>query len=702
MALPTDDLFSEQWYLHNTVVGQFDLDVVKAWADYTGAGVHVVVMDSGIDYTHSDIAPNYDTADDHDYGQGDNDPLPANSSDDESHGTAVAGIIGAAANGTGVVGVAYGATLIGYRLDTVDLESDKQAWVDKYVAAMNDVADHNVDIVNMSFGYYEIFGTYFSEAQRQAQLGALDNAVDNGRSGLGAILVKSAMNDRVIARNVNGTEVGNDTKQIIVAGVDQDGFVSSYSSFGSPVLISAFGSSGDVVTTDRTGTAGYQSGDYMENFAGTSAAAPMISGVVALMLQANPDLGWRDVQTILGLTARHVGSEVGAKHISGNETFHWFFNAADNWNGGGMHYSEDYGYGLVDALAAVRLAESWDGAPATSANEKAKTIDLLSGSRTIPDGDANGKAFARKIDSGLTIERVTVTADFHLGHSSDLDIYLAGPNGKERLLTADSLESHDPNAVYQGVFTFHSQAFRGVNSGGTWSVRFVDNQTGTTMKVSDLSITLFGSKETIDNTYYYTNEFSDYVGKSGHSDTLRDSNGGVDTLNAAAVSSATTIDLSAGVGTVDGVAMKISGIENAYGGDESDHIRGNSANNTLCGGRGGDVLSGGSGADTFLYDTAKDSVDGRNHDLIRDYGNGDLIDLSPIDPGKRTGDQAFRFIGTDAFSGKAGQLDFELVDRHGVGHDSTLVFVDLNGDKVADFEIELTGLHHLVRGDFVL
>ncbi|MFX5522508.1 hypothetical protein ABTD78_24870, partial [Acinetobacter baumannii] len=67
------------------------------------------------------------------------------------------------------------------------------------------------------------------------------------------------------------------------------------------------------------------------------------------MLEANPHLGYRDIQKILAYSARQVDS-VGSA---------WTTNGAFNWNGGGLHVSHDYGFGAVDALAAVRLAETW-------------------------------------------------------------------------------------------------------------------------------------------------------------------------------------------------------------------------------------------------------------------------------------------------------------------------------------------------------
>src|SRR5206468_6417226 len=113
---------------------------------------------------------------------------------------------------------------------------------------------------------------------------------------------------------------------------------------------------GVVVTTDLTGTDGYNLGpsgtgadDYTDQFGGTSAAGPMVTGVVALMLEANPAIGWRDVQNILAASAKHTGSAFGATSPGTNENGNWFLNGAANWNGGGMHFSNDYGYGKVDA-----------------------------------------------------------------------------------------------------------------------------------------------------------------------------------------------------------------------------------------------------------------------------------------------------------------------------------------------------------------
>jgi subtilisin family serine protease len=212
---------------------------------------------------------------------------------------------------------------------------------------------------------------------------------------------------------------------VVVAAVNQNGFVSSYSSYGASLLVSAFGGPAEprqIVTTDRVGADGYNPNGDFTYFAGTSAAAPMVAGVVALMYDANPNLGWRDVQSILADSARHVGSAVGGG-AAGSERFPWQWNGADTWNGGGLHFSNDYGYGLVDALAAVRLAETWlIGASAqTSTNYHASTMDLLDATVVIPDGNLTGSTFTSSTNFNELVERVSVTIDFTTTHVGDGD-----------------------------------------------------------------------------------------------------------------------------------------------------------------------------------------------------------------------------------------------------------------------------------------
>jgi subtilisin family serine protease len=345
MAAPTDPLYSSQWHLNTT----FGIDVLTAWNDYTGAGIRISDFDQGVDRFHVDLDANYSVALSINAHTNTAGGTPIGSGD--NHGTATGGLIAAERNGVGVVGVAYSATLISEYSDLSfgSIASDA-------TNAFNYSAAH-ADIQSNSWGFGNLFLSSansafidnFKTSAYASDAAAVANAGLNGRGGLGTILVQAAGNTRGYGDDTNLHNFQNNRFTIAVAATLQDGNLTSYSTPGASILVSAPGSptAGTITTTDRSGSPGYNSGDYTSTFNGTSAATPQVAGVVALMLQANPLLGSRDVQEILAYTAREVGN-----------TGSYAFNGAHNWNGGGLHTSADYGYGLVDATAAVRLAET--------------------------------------------------------------------------------------------------------------------------------------------------------------------------------------------------------------------------------------------------------------------------------------------------------------------------------------------------------
>ncbi len=624
MALPTDPLLASQWHLHNPNPALLDLNVFGVWNPveglaYTGLGTRTFVLDSGIDFNHPDLAPNYNTVLDFDFETG---ALSAFGSDTESHGTAVAGIIGAAANGTGAVGVAYQTNLVGYR--TAQFIND--AWLQDVRDGIHFFATpgRDGDVMNISQGIANDtsseFGVGYNAVRFDEIEASIGDAVNDGRGGLGATIVKSAGNSRSADYDVNADDWTNDTRQVVVAAVDQNGFVSSYSSYGAAVLVSAFGTPGQVVTTDRVGSAGYNSTDFTSGFNGTSAAAPMVTGVVSLMYDANAGLGWRDVQTILGVSARHVGTDVGFG-TGGSERFAWNFNHAETWNGGGQHFSNDYGYGLVDALAAVRLAETWHltgTAAATTGNQFTNTMDVLNSAVVVPDGNTTGLTFVGNATFDDYVERVTVQMTFSTTFTGDLEVYLTSPDGTVSQLIADTGGGND----FNGTWTFESQAFRGERAAGAWTVRVVDDAGGDTLTVSDIVIRTFGAFSS-DDRYIFTNEYSDYAGLFGHDTNVSDANGGIDTVNAAAVGTGSIIRLNGAVSTIDGVAVTFANIENAIGGDGADNIAGGLGNNLIYGMRGADTLTGGNGGTDTVYG-------GTGNDRIAD---NDLVNFDFMDGG---------------------------------------------------------------------
>jgi len=139
-------------------------------------------------------------------------------------------------------------------------------------------------------------------------------------------------------------------RTIAVAAVDVNGIYTWYSEPGANILCAAPSSgyrSDAISTTDLLSTWGYSQGGCTDTFGGTSAAAPQIAGVVALMLEARPELGWRDVQHILVESATRDGLSTSG----------WAANQS------GREFSHDYGFGLVNAAGAVTLASNWQPVP---------------------------------------------------------------------------------------------------------------------------------------------------------------------------------------------------------------------------------------------------------------------------------------------------------------------------------------------------
>ena len=342
----------------------------------------------------------------------------------------------------GTVGVAFGASITG--VEILGLTSD--------AAIVQSMAQqHNFDVVNHSWGFVVPFADsqLSSNAAWSSFFASFPDAVQTGRGGLGTVIVHSAGNDRTnqfnsgLARDTNDFNFTNSRFLVAVAAIDNNGSVSNYSTPGAALLVAAPSSSDashdGIWTTDRLATAGTNTGvdsftadnavpDYQGTFGGTSAASPTVAGVVALMLQANPNLGWRDVQEILSYSSRHVGSAVGAARI-GYEDNAWTFNGADNWNGGGLHFSNDYGFGLVDALAAVRLAESWSQT-STSSNE-ASTSVFNGTPQAIPDNNPAGIKYTFNVAQNIDIERASIMLDMANVHTwvGDLIISLTSPDG---------------------------------------------------------------------------------------------------------------------------------------------------------------------------------------------------------------------------------------------------------------------------------
>jgi subtilisin-like proprotein convertase family protein len=619
----TDPLLPAQWYLINT--GQrggdsrLDINVLPAWqAGFNGSGIVVAINDDGIDLTHPDLVGNIDATKVYDTnrdttGQG----LVGT---DNSHGTVVGSIVGMAANGTGGVGVAYKATLVPALAIGSTVAFASANLFKANIAARVDVS---VNSWGADPAFAENFGASGPE-EDQAWGTELLRAATQGRNGLGMVIEVSAGNERANRADAGLSNFTGNKVTIAVGSVDENGVATDYSTPGASLLLTAFGGRGSesqadnrgfgAVSADIVGSGGYNTtagddGDYAYQNQGTSYSGPMVGAAAALILQANPQLGFRDVSAILAMTARQT--DPGSQG--------WKTNGSQTWNLGGMHFSRDYGYGLLDVAAAVRLAQGWIGEAGTAANWVSATSGpMTTQTLVIPDDASKSLTVTTQVADAVRIDRMEFDLNLTALSPSQLKAVITSPSGTtitlfDQPLTRPLKDGEPDSSVtetsWPGTFTIGSTAFLGESSQGTWTLKLIDLVTGVEATFNSLTVRAWGSAASTSDQYVLTNEFK---GTKKLTDTS-----GTDTLNAAAMDRAVTLDL-AGVSRfgADATITLAQGtvIENAVGSWASDFLQGNDVANllrglagddTLSGGAGNDTLDGGNGTDTAIFGGAR-------------------------------------------------------------------------------------------------
>ena len=289
---PNDPRFAEQWALSNTGQngGQFgsDIQMPSAWHTTTGSPSAVVaVIDSGIDFNHPDLANNKWT-----------NQLPSPSgdlngwdfitdsneiTDEQGHGTAIAGIIAAQGdNGIGVSGVMWRASLMSLRV----LDNTGTGDVGDAVEAIDYAASHGAHVINISWG---------TLGESLILKDAIERAMNRG-----VVVVCSAGNSgEDLDSSAYYPASFNIRDLIVVASSDNFDQLSSWSNWGRrQVTIAAPGTN---VLTTKMG------GGYWET-TGTSASAPLVTGIVGLMKSVRPWLNSRQIESDLSHSARKVAS----------------------------------------------------------------------------------------------------------------------------------------------------------------------------------------------------------------------------------------------------------------------------------------------------------------------------------------------------------------------------------------------------------
>ncbi|MCC6152959.1 MAG: S8 family serine peptidase [Candidatus Hydrogenedentes bacterium] len=474
--VPNDTLFPNQWHLRNTAQGAAgvgavagnDIDVVSAWDSVDGTGVNVAIVDDGLQTSHEDLDANVRIDIDIDINGGDADPSPTSA---DFHGTPCAGLVAAETNNSlGTSGVAFGSKLVGVRLIAAPVTDAQEAQAMNHQVAPTLAADR-VFISSNSWGPIDDGATLGTFGGLTGA--ALANATTNGRGGRGTIFVWAAGNGFQDGDHSGYDGYASSRYTISVAATGADGVYSDYSEQGASLIVNAPSSwSGAGITTvDLTGGNGLSGTNYTSGFGGTSAACPIVAGVVGLMLDANPYLGWRDVQHLLAETAsQNDPGEPG-----------WFTNGA------GMDFNHNYGFGRVDAAAAVTAATSWINVPV----EASALTNSEAVATPIPDANLTGASRTLAISGSpnYVTEFVEVTVNVTHPDRGDLAFELTSPDGTVSVLGRP--RPLDTAANFSN-WMFTSVVHIGEDPNGNWTLNVADESASNAGTLTSWSIAVRG------------------------------------------------------------------------------------------------------------------------------------------------------------------------------------------------------------------
>ncbi|KAJ2822111.1 pheromone processing endoprotease [Coemansia erecta] len=409
-----DPLYAKQWHLVNDQEIGHDINITGVWhAGVTGAGVTVALIDDGLDYSSDDLLANFDFRGSYDFN--DKTKLPTPRLEDDYHGTRCAGQIAAVRNDVCGVGVAYGARVAGIRMLSKEVTDQDE------ILALNYAMDSNW-IYSCSWGPNDDGATV--QGPGKVIEDAFINGIENGRGGLGSIFVFATGNGGGAGDNCNFDGYTNSIYTISIGAINHLDRHPYYSEQCSAQLAVTY-SNGDnrgIVTTDlglRKCT---------DRHGGTSAAAPLGAGVVALVLSVRPDLTWRDVQHLAVRTSIPVD-------LSDSD----WADVAE-----GRKYNHKYGFGKMDAWRIVDAAKSFKNvgrqtqiaAPVDTANAKIPPLKHAGGEsdsvvRSVEiTGDQVSAAKMKRI------EHITVVVDMEHQFRGNVEIWLESPRGVRSQLAA--------------------------------------------------------------------------------------------------------------------------------------------------------------------------------------------------------------------------------------------------------------------------
>uniref|UniRef100_A0A8C7I3H9 Proprotein convertase subtilisin/kexin type 7 n=1 Tax=Oncorhynchus kisutch TaxID=8019 RepID=A0A8C7I3H9_ONCKI len=460
-----DPRYPLQWHLHNNVREGMDINVTGVWEhNITGTGVTVVVVDDGVQHTLQDIQPNYSPEGSYDLNSNDPDPMPhPDARSDNHHGTRCAGEIAAVSNNSFcAVGVAYGSKVAGIRVLDGPLTDSMEA------VAFNKHYQIN-DVYSCSWGPDDDGRTV--DGPHPLGKAALQHGVIAGRRGFGSIFVVASGNGGQYEDNCNYDGYANSIYTVTIGAVNEEGKMPFYAEECASMLAVTFSSGGRTLRSIVTSDWSLQQGTgCTDGHTGTSAAAPLAAGMVALMLQVRPCLTWRDVQHIITYTATQ-------------------YDVQGDWkiNGAGFHHSHQHGFGLLNAWRLVNAAKvplhlthflmsqhiGWDFL-------SAKFIFF-----TAADLRQSGMQ---------TLEHVSVTLTLVHSRRGSVEIALLCPSGMTSLIGARRALDTDTSGYSD--WTFSTVRCWGEGAEGQYRLQVSDHTKGQSLSVihsPHWKLTLYGS-----------------------------------------------------------------------------------------------------------------------------------------------------------------------------------------------------------------
>ncbi|XP_058803749.1 neuroendocrine convertase 1-like isoform X2 [Phymastichus coffea] len=439
-----DELWDEEWYLQDRRQPRLDLNVLPVYRlGITGRGVRVAVIDDGLEYTHEDLRANYDPEISYDVNERDRDPIPRYEEPANGHGTRCAGEIAMEAdNGKCGVGVAFGASVGGIKMldgvvnDRVEAEA---------LSYRRDI----VDVYTASWGPPDDGRSL--DAPGRLATEALERGAAEGRGGRGSIFVWASGNGGAKADDCACDGYVGSVYTLAIGSASQAGSFPWYGEI-CPATLAATYSSGAhqdqmIVTTDLQNSC-------TTSHTGTSASAPLAAGILALALQANANLTWRDVQHLVVYSSEHGP-------LSDNPG--WFENAVGLW------FNPRFGFGLMNAHALVSAGANWTSVPPKSVCQLgfAPPVD-----RQLAYARPRRLQFEVDACAVRYLEHVQLEASLEYSRRGALQIQLTAPTGTSVRLLGPRFNDNSSEGFAR--WTFMSVATWAEDPRGTWLLDIVD------------------------------------------------------------------------------------------------------------------------------------------------------------------------------------------------------------------------------------